>query len=61
MATYTVTGPNADMADWSVSGADAGDFSISSAGVLTFNTAPDYGTDNVYDGDGGGGRWDVRF
>ncbi len=49
VATYTVAGPNADMATWSVSGDDASDFSISSAGVLTFNTAPDYGTDNVYE------------
>ena len=27
---------------WSLSGADAGDFSISSGGVLSFRTAPDY-------------------
>ena len=33
---------------WSVSGDDAGDFIISSDGVLRFNTAPDYDTDNVY-------------
>ncbi len=52
--TYTASGPNADMATWSVSGDDAGDFSISSAGVLTFNTAPDFENpadtngDNVY-------------
>ncbi len=52
--TYTASGPNADMAIWSVSGDDAGDFSISSAGVLTFNTAPDFENpadtngDNVY-------------
>ena len=36
VATYTATGPNADTADWTLSGDDAGDFSISSAGVLTF-------------------------
>ena len=41
--TYTATGPNADMAAWTLSGDDAGDFSISSDGVLTFNTAPVHG------------------
>ena len=52
--TYTVTGPDAASATWSLDGADAAVFDISSAGVLTFRTAPnheapaDTGTDNVY-------------
>ena len=55
MATYTAAGPNADMATWDLSGDDAGAFSISNAGVLTFTTTPDYenpadaDTDNVYE------------
>ena len=54
VATYTASGPNAASAVWSVSGADAGDFSISAAGVLTFRNSPDYESpvdmngDNVY-------------
>ena len=40
--TYMVSGPDAASARWSLSGDDAGDFSISSAGVLTFKSAPDY-------------------
>ena len=54
VATYTAAGPDADMAIWSLSGDDAGDFTISSAGVLTFTITPDYEspadaeTDNVY-------------
>ena len=40
--TYMVSGPDAASARWSLSGDDAGDFSISSAGVLTFRSAPDY-------------------
>ena len=54
VATYTATDPENDRVTWSLTGADAEDFSISSAGVLTFQTAPDFenpadaGTDNVY-------------
>ena len=54
VATYTAAGPNADMATWDLSGADALDFVISSAGVLTFEIAPDFenpadaGGDNTY-------------
>jgi serralysin len=54
VATYTASGPYAASAVWSVSGADAGGFSISTAGVLTFNSPPDYeapadaDTNNVY-------------
>ena len=49
MATYTATGPNADMATWTLSGDDAGSFSISTAGVLRFRSAPDY--ENAADAD----------
>jgi serralysin len=54
VATYTASGPYAASAVWSVSGADAGGFSISTAGVLTFNSPPDYeapadaDTNNIY-------------
>ena len=54
--TYTATGPNAAMATWSLSGDDAGDFRISSDGILSFRSAPDYempmggenGDSNIY-------------
>ena len=42
VATYSAAGPNAADATWSLSGADAGDLSISSAGVLTFMASPNY-------------------
>ena len=54
VATYTASGPDAASAIWSLSGVDADDFRISSAGVLTFMNPPNYeapadaGTDNVY-------------
>ena len=54
VATYTALGPDAASATWSLSGADMGDFSISSAGVLTFVASPNYespadaNTDNIY-------------
>ena len=41
VATYTVGGQTEDFV-WSLSGIDAGNFSISSSGVLTFNEPPDY-------------------
>ena len=47
-ATYMALGPDAASATWSLSGADMGDFSISSAGVLTFKSSPDYETKNTY-------------
>ena len=53
VGTYTTTGP--DTATWSLDGGDGGDFSISSAGVLTFRSSPNYETpmdangDNVYE------------
>ena len=52
--TYMVSGPDAALARWSLEGDDAGDFDISSSGVLTFRNSPDFGspadadTDNDY-------------
>ena len=54
VATYSAAGPDAADATWSLSGADAGALSISSAGVLTFSPSPNYespadaNTDNIY-------------
>ena len=54
VAAYTAADPENVLIDWSLSGDDSGDFSISSAGVLTFDTPPDYEAaedtdpDNVY-------------
>ena len=54
VATYTASGPDAALATWSLTGYDAGDFSISAAGVLTFRNSPDYeapadaDTNNMY-------------
>ena len=54
VATYTADGEAAAGATWSLEGADAGDFSLSSRGVLTFRSTPnfedptDQGTNNVY-------------
>ena len=42
VTTYTASGPDAGPAVWSLSGDDAGDFSISTAGVLSFNSPPDF-------------------
>ena len=53
-AAYTASGPNSDMATWSLSGDDASAFSISNDGMLTFRSSPDYENpmdadmDNVY-------------
>ena len=53
--TYTAAGQAAAGARWSLGGDDAGDFSISSSGVLTFRSTPDFenptdqGTNNEYD------------
>ena len=50
---YTASGPNSDMATWSLSGDDMGDFMFS-GGMLTFRSSPDYENpmdadmDNVY-------------
>ena len=51
VATYTAAGPDADMATWSLSGDDAGDFSISSSGELTFRSGPDFESPADADGD----------
>ena len=40
--TYRASGPDADMATWSLEGDDDDDFRISSRGVLTFVSSPDY-------------------
>ena len=54
VAAYTAVDPENVPIAWSLSGDDSGDFSISSAGVLTFDTSPDYEAaedtdpDNVY-------------
>ena len=54
VATYTADDPENSQITWSLSGDDSRHFSISSAGVLTFNTPPDYetpadtSTNNVY-------------
>ena len=55
VATYEVTGFDAgSTTTWSLSGDDSDDFSISSAGVLTFSSSPNYesptdaNTDNEY-------------
>ena len=50
VATYSASGPDAASARWTLSGADAGDFRISSTGELTFRSASDY--DNPADADG---------
>ena len=52
---YTATGPNANNVSWRLSGRDASDFSISSAGQLTFRSTPNFESpadsdrDNIYD------------
>ena len=54
VATYTATDPEGASLIWSLSGDDAGDFSIT-GGALAFKTAPDFeteadaDTDNVYE------------
>ena len=52
--TYRATDPEMGRVYWSLGGADAGDFNISSGGVLTFKSPPDFEAptddemDNVY-------------
>ena len=54
VGTYMATGPDADMATWTLSGDDMRAFSLSNDGVLTFRSSPDYenpadmGMDNMY-------------
>ena len=53
--TITATDPDMDSLTFSLAGNDAGIFSVSSSGVVTFDTAPDYenpsdsDTNNVYE------------
>ena len=53
-ATVTATDPTADALTYSLSGDDSSLFSISSSGVISFNTVPDFespsdsGSNNVY-------------
>ena len=53
--TVTASDPDGDSLTFSISGTDSSLFTISSSGVVTFNTAPDYenptdsGSNNVYD------------
>ena len=42
VATYTAAGPDAARARWGLAGEDAGDFSITTGGVLAFRAPPDY-------------------
>ena len=51
VAAYGAVGPDAAMATWSLDGDDAGDFRISTAGVLTFRTSPNYESPADADGD----------
>ena len=53
VATYTADGPDAASATWSLSGDDAGDFTIT-GGVLAFRSAPDHEKP-------GGRRWRQRL
>ena len=54
VAMYSATGPESADAMWSLEGDDAGQFSITNGGMLTFKSAPDYenaaddGMDNTY-------------
>ena len=55
VATYSATDPDGDAITWGIKGTDAGRFSISATGELTFNSSPDYedpndaNRDNVYE------------
>ncbi len=58
LATYSATDPEdpgTPITRWSLSGSDAGDFTVSGGGELTFRNVPDFerpadsGRDNVYD------------
>ena len=51
VATYTAVGVDSEGATWSLSGDDAGDFSISAGGVLTFNSPPNHSTPTDANGD----------
>ena len=54
VATYVASDPESDTITWTLEGDDAGDFEISTGGVLSFASSPDFEspadktTDNVY-------------
>jgi hypothetical protein len=48
VVTVSASDPDGDSLTYSLSGADAAYLSISSSGVITFNTAPDYETKSSY-------------
>ena len=54
VATYSLAGPESDSGRWTLGGADASKFRISSGGVLSFRSSPNYEApadadmDNVY-------------
>ena len=48
VATYTATDPESGTITWSLSGFDAEDFDISTGGVLTFKSPPDFENDTSY-------------
>ena len=54
VGTYIATDPEDDSITWSVSGTDSGDFEISTSGVLSFKSSPNFespdddDTNNVY-------------
>ena len=49
--SYRAQGPQGDSVTWSLIGSDTGSLSLSSAGVLTFRTTPDYENPGSADGD----------
>ena len=53
--TYVASGPDANIATWTLEGDDAGAFAISASGVLTFVSAPDY--ENPADADMDNSTW----
>ena len=46
--TVSASNPEGETLIFSLTGTDASEFSISSSGVITFNTAPDYETKSAY-------------
>ncbi len=48
VVTFAADDDESNTITWALTGADAGDFTISTGGVLTFNTAPDYETKSTY-------------
>ena len=48
VTTIVASDSDGDVLTYSLSGTDAGALSISSSGVITFNSAPDYETKNTY-------------